>query len=57
MKFILEAENIKLKNGWYIKADSIAWHVVKIAQVMLLFLAMAMPYLLAMVIAECLGIL
>jgi hypothetical protein len=56
MKFILEAEDIELKNGWYIKADSIAWHVVKIAQVMLLFLVMAMPYLLAMVIAECLGV-
>ena len=56
MKFILEAEDIKLKNGWYIKADSIAWHVVKCAQVLMLFVAMAMPYLLAMAIADCLGI-
>lgn len=56
MKFILEAEDIKLKNGWYIKVGSVAWYVIKGSQVIMLFVAMAMPYLLAMAIADCLGI-
>lgn len=56
MKFVLEAEDIKLKNGWYIKVGSIAWYIVSAGQVVLLMVGMAVPYLLAMAVADCLGI-
>jgi hypothetical protein len=51
-------EDIQLNTkGYYnvIKAGSIAWNVVRVAQVLLLFTAIMLPYLVAIIISSCLG--
>lgn len=43
--------------GYYnvIKTGSIAWYVVRTAQILILFLIMMLPYLTAIIVAGCLG--
>lgn len=51
-------EDIQLgTKGYYntIKAGSIAWYVVRVSQALLLFVAMVLPYLTAIITASCLG--
>lgn len=51
-------EDIYLGNkGYYntIKAGSIAWYIIKTIQVLILFIAVMLPYLMAIIIASCLG--
>ncbi len=52
------SEDIQLNTeGYYntIKAGSIAWYVVRTAQILILFLTMMLPYLTAIIVAGCLG--
>lgn len=51
-------EDIQLNTKSYynvIKAGSIAWNVVRVAQVLVLFTAVMLPYLVAIIVASCLG--
>lgn len=40
---------------YYIRTNSIAWYVVRTAQIFIVFLAMTLPYLTAIIVAGCLG--
>lgn len=52
------SEDIQLNTeGYYntIKAGSIAWYVIKVLQVLLLFVFAVTPYLVALLLADALG--
>lgn len=38
-----------------IRAGSIAWYVVRVTQILLVFTAAVLPYLVALIVASCLG--